>query len=145
MEKQINDKFVDSYAFYAHRILLGVCLLDSEVLLISKGTIMVWGLPFIKHKNHRMQLRFSLADQKDHRQRFKNLNGSSGENTLDQDELFFNTSLSFLDELKWNFGLLRMGLRYDYQRLSTQRERDEVRLNSLNPSLGFTYTKLETM
>ena len=92
--------------------------------------------------HHSMQLRFSLADQKDHRQRFKNLNGSSGENTLNQDELFFNTALSFLDELKWDFGLLRLGLRYDYQRLSTQRERDEVQFNSLNPSLGFTYTQL---
>ena len=50
--------------------------------------------------------------------------------------------MSFLDELKWNFGLLRLGLRYDYQRLSTQSERDEVQLNSLNPSLGFTYTQL---
>ena len=92
--------------------------------------------------HHRMQLRLSLADQKDHRQRFENLNGSSGDNTLNQDELFFNTALSFLDELKWNFGLLRLGLRYDYQRLGTQLERDEVQLNSLNPSVGFTYTKL---
>ena len=144
-EKQINNNLRwDSYAFYAHRDFVGRLpfgfggFVDLKRDYYGLGTVM----EYQPQKHHRMQLRFSLADQKDHRQRFKNLNGSSGENTLDQDELFFNTSLSFLDELKWNFGLLRMGLRYDYQRLSTQRERDEVRLNSLNPSLGFTYTQL---
>ncbi len=144
-EKQINDKLSwDSYAFYAHRDFVGRLpfgfggFVDLKRDYYGLGTAM----EYQPKKHHRMQLRFSLADQKDHRQRFKNLNGSSGENTLDQDELFFNTSLSFLDELKWNFGLLRLGLRYDYQRLSTQRERDEVQLNSLNPSLGFTYTQL---
>nr|AOE06370.1 TonB-dependent receptor [uncultured bacterium] len=144
-EKQINDNLRwDSYAFYAHRDFVGRLpfgfggFVDLKRDYYGLGTAM----EYQPQKHHRMQLRFSLADQKDHRQRFKNLNGSSGENTLDQDELFFNTALSFLDELKWDFGLLRLGLRYDYQRLSTQRERDEVQLNSLNPSLGFTYTQL---
>ena len=82
-----------------------------------------------------------MGDQKDHRQRFKNFNGSPGDNTLDQDELFFNTAFSFLDEMKWSFGLLRLGMRYDLQRLGTQHESDEVQLNSFNPSIGFTYTQ----
>ena len=144
-EKQINDNLRwDSYAFYAHRDFEGRLpfgfggFVDLKRDYYGLGTAM----EYQPQNHHRMQLRFSLADQKDHRQRFKNLNGSSGENTLDQDELFFNIALSFLDELKWDFGLLRLGLRYDYQRLSTQRERDEVQLNSLNPSLGFTYTQL---
>ena len=34
-----------------------------------------------------------------------------------------------------------MGLRYDQQRLGTQRQSDKVKLNSFNPSLGFTYTR----
>ncbi|MEE2723144.1 MAG: TonB-dependent receptor [Bacteroidota bacterium] len=144
-EKQINDNLRwDSYAFYAHRDFVGRLpfgfggFVDLKRDYYGLGTAM----EYQPQNHHRMQLRFSLADQKDHRQRFKNLNGSSGENTLNQDELFFNTALSFLDELKWDFGLLRLGLRYDYQRLSTQRERDEVQFNSLNPSLGFTYTQL---
>lgn len=144
-EKQINVNFRwDSYAFYAHRDFVGRLpfgfggFVDLKRDYYGLGTAM----EYQPQKHHRMQLRFSLADQKDHRQRFMNLNGSSGENTLDQDELFFNAALSFLDELKWDFGLLRLGLRYDYQGLSTQRESDEVQLNSLNPSLGFTYTQL---
>ena len=144
-EKQINDYLsLDSYAFYAHRDFVGRLpfgfggFVDLKRDYYGLGTAMEY-----KPKNHhRMQLRFSLADQKDHRQRFKNLNGLSGESTLDQDELFFNYSLSFLDELEWDFGLLRLGLRYDYQRLSTKNEWDEVKLNSLNPSFGFTYTQL---
>ena len=144
-EKQINDNLRwDSYAFYAHRDFVGRLPFGFGGFVDLKRDYYGFGtaMEYQPQKYHRMQLRFSLADQKDHRQRFKNLNGSSGENTLDQDELFFNTALSFLDELKWDFGLLRLGLRYDYQRLSTQRERDEVQLNSLNPSLGFTYTQL---
>ena len=144
-EKQINDYLsLDSYAFYAHRDFVGRLpfgfggFVDLKRDYYGLGTAMEY-----KPKNHHcMQLRFSLADQKDHRQRFNNLNGLSGESTLDQDELFFNYSLSFLDELEWDFGLLRLGLRYDYQRLSTKNEWDEVKLNSLNPSFGFTYTQL---
>ena len=144
-EKQINDNLrLDSYAFYAHRDFVGRLpfgfggFVDLKRDYYGLGTAM----EYQPQNHHRMQLRFSIADQKDHRQRFENLNGSSGENTLNQDELFFNSALSFLDELKWNFGLLRLGLRYDYQSLGTQLERDEVQLNSLNPSVGFTYTKL---
>ena len=144
-KKKINDNLsLDSYAFYAHRDFVGRLpfgfggFVDLKRDYYGLGTAMEY-----KPKNHhRMQLRFSLADQKDHRQRFNNLNGLSGESTLDQDELFFNYSLSFLDELEWDFGLLRLGLRYDYQRLSTKNEWDEVKLNSLNPSFGFTYTQL---
>lgn len=88
-----------------------------------------------------MQFRISIADQKDDRNRYQNLEGSAGENVLDQKELFFNTALSFLDELKWSFGILRLGLRYDYQRLGTQRQSDQVKLNTFNPSIGFTYTE----
>ena len=143
-EKQISDKLRwDSYAFFAHRDFVGRLpfgfggFVDLKRNYYGLGT----ALEFQPQNHHRMQLRFSLADQKDHRQRFQNLNGSPGDNTLNQDELFFNTALSFLDEMKWNFGLLRLGLRYDLQRLGTQRESDQVQLNSFNPSIGFTYTQ----
>ena len=143
-EKQISDKLRwDSYAFYAHRDFVGRLPFGFGGFVDLKRYYYGLGiaLEFQPQNHHRMQLRFSLADQKDHRQRFQNLNGSPGDNTLDQDELFFNTALSFLDEMKWNFGLLRLGLRYDLQRLGTQRESDEGQLNSFNPSIGFTYTQ----
>jgi iron complex outermembrane receptor protein len=143
-EKQISDKLRwDSYAFYAHRDFVGRLpfefggYIDLRRGYYGLGT----ALEYQPQNHHRMQLRFSLADQKDHRQRFKNLNGSPGDNTLDQEELFFNTALSLLDELKWSFGLLRLGLRYDHQRLGTQLKSDEVKLNVFNPSIGFTYTQ----
>ena len=143
-EKQISDKLRwDSYAFCAHRDFVGRLPFEFGGYIDLKRDYYGLGtaLEYQPQNHHRMQLRFSLADQKDHRQRFKNLNGSPGENTLDQEEFFFNTALSFLDEMKWSFGLLRLGLRYDHQRLGTQRESDEVQLNSFNPSIGFTYTQ----
>lgn len=143
-EKQINDKLTwDSYAFYAHRDFVGRLPFAYGGYVDLKRNYYGLGsaLEFEPQSNHRMQLRFSLADQNDHRQRFQNLNGSPGDNTLDQEELFFNTAFSFLDEVKWGFGLLRLGLRYDHQRMGTQRQSDQVKLNSFNPSLGFTYTQ----
>ncbi len=143
-EKQISDKLLwDTYAFYAHRDFVGRLPFAYGGYVDLKRNYYGLGsaLEFEPQSNHRMQLRFSLADQNDHRQRFQNLNGSPGDNTLDQEELFFNTAFSFLDEIKWGFGLLRLGLRYDHQRLGTQRQSDQVKLNSFNPSLGFTYTQ----
>jgi iron complex outermembrane receptor protein len=143
-EKQINEKLSwDSYAFYTHRDFVGRLPFNFGGFVDLKRDYYGLGsaLEFRPNNNHRMQFRFSLADQKDHRKRFKNIDGIQGDNTLDQKELFFNTALSFLDEMKWSFGLLRLGLRYDYQRLGTQRETDEVALNNFNPSIGFTYTR----
>ena len=143
-EKQINNKLRwDNYVFYAHRDFVGRLPFGFGGFVDLKRDFYGLGsaLEYQPKNNHRIQVRFSMADQKDHRQRFKNLNGSPGDNTLDQDELFFNTALSFLDEMKWSFGLLRLGMRYDLQRLGTQRESDEVQLNSFNPSIGFTYTQ----
>ena len=143
-EKQISNKLTwESYAFYAHRDFVGRLPFEYGGFVDLKRNYYGLGsaLEFQPQNNHRMQFRFSLADQKDHRKRFKNLSGSKGDNTLDQEELFFNSALSFLDELKWSFGVLRLGLRYDHQRLGTQISTDEVKLNSVNPSIGFTFTQ----
>ncbi|MEK9603641.1 MAG: TonB-dependent receptor [Flavobacteriaceae bacterium] len=144
-EKQISDRLTwDSYAFYAHRDFVGRLPFQNGGFVDLKRNYYGWGsaLEFQAHNNHRMQLRFSIADQKDHRKRFNNENGSSGEITLDQNELFFNSALSFLDELQWSFGILRTGLRYDHQRIGTKESSEEIKLNSFNPSIGFTYTNL---
>ena len=144
-KKQINQKLsLDSYVFYAHRDFVGRLPFSFGGFVDLKRHYYGLGsaLDFQPKKNNRMQFRFSLSDQKDHRKRFKNLNGIRGDNTLDQDELFFNTALSFLDEIKWSFGVLRLGLRYDRNILGTQMESDQIKLNSFNPSIGFTYTSL---
>lgn len=142
-ENQINDRLRwEAYAFYAGRDFVGRLpfefggYVDLKRNYYGLGTD--WEYQLQDH--HRLQLRFSLADQNDHRQRFKNLGGAAGDQTLDQDELFFNSSVSVLDEFKWRLGVLRTGLRFDHQCLGTQRAEDQIRLNSLNPSIGFTFT-----
>lgn len=144
-EKKINEKFSwESYVFYAHRDFEGRLPFSYGGIVDLKRDYYGLGSAIEYHlnKNHQMQLRFSLADQKDYRKRYKNLDGTRGDNTLDQDELFFNTAVSFLDQIKWNFGLLRLGIRYDQNKLGTQIESDQIKLNSINPSIGFTYTRL---
>lgn len=143
-EKQINNKLrLDSYAFFAYRDFVGRLPFGFGGFVDLKRDYYGLGsaLEFQPNNKHRMQFRFSLADQKDHRKRFQNVEGTPGDNTLDQKELFFNTALSFLDELKWSFGILRLGIRYDHQRLGTHFESDQINLDTFNPSVGFTYTE----
>tara|TARA_B100001175_G_scaffold125193_1_gene106572 strand:- start:375 stop:2375 length:2001 start_codon:yes stop_codon:yes gene_type:complete len=143
-EKQINDKLSwENYAFYARRDFVGRLPFGYGGVIDLKRDYYGLGsaLEYQVNNNHRIQFRFSLADQKDHRKRFENLDGSSGDKTLDQEELFFNTALSIIDQMKWSFGVLRLGLRFDRQNLGTQRESDQVKLNSFNPSIGFTFTQ----
>ena len=97
-EKQISDKLLwDTYAFYAHRDFVGRLPFAYGGYVDLKRNYYGLGsaLEFEPQSNHRMQLRFSLADQNDHRQRFQNLNGSPGDNTLDQEELFLILLLVF--------------------------------------------------
>lgn len=142
-ENQINGRLRwEAYAFFAQRGFVGRLPYEFGGYVDLKRNYFGMGTDweYLLQDRHRLQLRFSIADQNDRRQRFKNLGGAAGDQTLDQDELFFNSSVSVLDEFKWRFGLLRTGLRFDHQRLGTQLAVDKIRLNSLNPSIGFTYT-----
>ena len=144
-DNQISEKLRwESYVFYAFRDFEGKIPIKSNgyIDLVRNYYGLGSALEFQPNNHHRMQVRFSTANQKDLRKRYQNLSGTQGDNVLDQAENFYNTALSFLDEIKWDFGLVRAGLRYDYQRFGTQNSVDEVRLHSLNPSLGFTYTQL---
>ncbi len=141
-EKSLGDNLtLNSYAFYAHRDFDGKLPFEFGGIVDLKRNYYGLGtaLEYQIRPNHRMQFRASLADQKDQRNRYKNLKGARGDSTLSQEELFFNSALSVLDEFKWSFGLLRTGLRYDFQRLGTD---SKINLNVVNPSIGFTFTDI---
>ena len=104
------------------------------------------------NQSHLLQLRISFSDQKDNRERYKNILGDKGVETLSQKELFYNSSISILDQIEIDYGLLRIGIRYDRQRIKAERndkicpcqifiEKDNsnrIDLNVVNPSIGFT-------
>ena len=94
--------------------------------------------------SHFLQLRFSISDQKDNRKRYKNLLGERRKYFITK-RTFYNSSISVLDQIKFDYGLLRIGIRQDHQKIiakpdyeSYNQSDNSINLNILNPSIGFT-------
>ena len=151
-EKKISPKMLlGTYFFSAHRDFAGKLPFEYGGFINLKRNYFGFGtnIEYTPKASHFLQLRLSVSDQKDNRERYKNLLGEKGENTLSQKELFYNSSISVLDQIKFDYGLLRIGIRYDHQKIKAKpnfeiyNEKDNtIRLNVLNPSIGFTFNKL---
>ena len=76
----------------------------------------------------------SIQDQEDFRNRFKNLKGLQGENTLSQIESFSNVGFSILDQIILDNTQLNFGLRWDSNTIGTDNSPESIKLNQINPS-----------
>ena len=147
-ERKLSSKLaLETYFFSAHRDFQGKLPFEYGGFINLKRNYFGFGtnLDYNINSSHFLQLRFSISDQKDNRKRYKNLLGEKGENTLSQKELFYNSSISVLDQIKFDYGLLRIGIRYDHQKIrakpdyeSYNQSDNSIKLNILNPSVGFT-------
>jgi len=102
-------------------------------------------------KKHRLQAGIEVENQSDDRQRFQNLSGLKGDQTLDQNEAFLNLGvfltqeLDFTEDLKFLFGV-----RYDLIRLkasdyftSDGDQSGSSTLSRYSPTLGIVYSFAE--
>ena len=150
-EKKLSPKMIlGTYFFSAHRDFEGKLPFEYGGFINLKRNYFGFGanIEYSIKPSHFLQLRVSVSDQKDNRKRYKNLLGEKGENTLSQKELFYNSSISLLDQIKFDYGLLRIAIRYDLQKIKAKpsfeiyNEKDNaIKLNVLNPSIGFTFNK----
>jgi len=92
------------------------------------------------------QLGYDWASQNDHRQRYQNMQGVIGEQTLNQSEIFKGLGGYFIGEWHKNNLRLNGGLRYDNNLLSVEDQfssngdsSDEMNLRALSPQIGFSY------
>ena len=92
------------------------------------------------------QLGFDYGKQNDNRNRYFNLNGTQGDKTLDQDELFTSFGIYALNHFKFNKFLLRASARYDHNKIEAEDQfldngdqSDIIKLNSFNPGVGLSY------
>ena len=101
----------------------------------------------LQSANLKWQLGYDWASQKDLRERFANNNGTRGEQSLDQFEIFEGLGGYIITD--WRLGnlLLNGGLRYDKNKLSLEdqfpSDGDDssiIQLNALSPQLGFAYS-----
>jgi len=94
----------------------------------------------------KFQIGYDWANQNDHRQRYKNLKGIIGEQTLNQKEIFNALGGYLFTQWQKNNWTLNGGLRYDQNILSIKDRflsngdaSDEINLNALSPQIGFSY------
>ncbi|MFK7934304.1 MAG: TonB-dependent receptor family protein [Saprospiraceae bacterium] len=94
-----------------------------------------------------VQIGYEYADQRDQRQRFQNLEGTQGDATLNQLEIFQNTGIFVLDKIDWERFSLQLGGRFDNNRLEVEDNfldngdaSGRIDLNAFSYSLGLNYT-----
>jgi iron complex outermembrane receptor protein len=92
------------------------------------------------------QLGYDWASQNDHRQRYRNIQGVIGEQTLNQNEIFKGLGGYLIAQWQKNNFTLNGGVRFDNNLLSVEDQflsngdgSDEMSLRALSPQIGFSY------
>ena len=135
---------LDSYAFYSFRDFYGKLPFENGGIIdlfrnyYGLGTRLTYK-ETQEQFTHRWQLGIENSSQRDQRERFLNLKGYQGDSVFSQEERFGNFGVSLLDELQWEKVLIRTGLRYDYQTLGVNTDKDNQEYTVLNPSIGLSY------
>lgn len=138
---------IDAYAFYSNREFDGLLpfefggIVDLSRNYFGQGT----SVTYEKAKNT-IRLGYDFAYQNDDRDRFRNLEGELGEQTLGQHEKFTNLGVYVTDHLMLGKVLITAGARFDYNKLSATDDfldngddSGSITLNSFNPSVGLSY------
>jgi iron complex outermembrane receptor protein len=95
-----------------------------------------------RHRIH-VQTGYDVAVQRDDRQRYRNLEGTRGETTLDQLEQFSNLGLYALGDWRVEKWRVNVGARYDWNWIGLEErlgdENTTTNLSAFNPSIGVNY------
>ncbi len=138
---------VNAYAFYSNRQFNGLLpfefggIVDLSRNYLGQGT----SITYKKNKNT-IRAGYDFAYQNDRRNRFRNLDGEEGGQTLGQREKFTNLGVYITDHLSLGKFFLTAGARFDYNKLSADDDfldngddSGSLTLNSFNPSVGVSY------
>ncbi|MBT8309697.1 MAG: TonB-dependent receptor, partial [Flavobacteriaceae bacterium] len=136
-----------TYGFFASRNFNGKLPFEFGGVIDLQRNYFGNGSSFeFKTGENRLQVGYDWAIQNDNRKRFRNLNGEQGNMTLDQLEQFSNLGIYLLDHWTLDKLLIRVGVRYDINKLEAVDDflnngdaSGEIKLNAFNPSVGVTY------
>ncbi len=142
-----SNTTVEGYLFYNNRQFEGRLpfefggLVDLGRDYLGQGA----NITYSKGKNT-LKAGYDFGYQNDNRQRFRNLEGEKGQQTLDQKERFTNLGVFVTNHLEVDKWYFTGGIRFDYNKLAAVDEfleggddSGEVTLNSFNPSAGVSY------
>ncbi len=140
----------NSYAFYSRRNFSGALPFEFGGMVDLQRNYWGQGSSYRRgfQRNgrlHQLQVGYELAYQADDRQRFLNLEGQRGDQTLDQLESFGKVGVYFLYQLHFADFIFSSGLRYDWNNLEVDDRQtngeasDQRQLSTWNPSVGLSY------
>ncbi len=145
--KLSNKIDFSSYGFYSNRKFDGKLpfefggIVDLNRNYFGNGS----SIDFKSLKN-KLKIGYDWALQNDDRLRYRNLEGSQGDLTLDQLEKFSTFGVFALNHLSMDDFLIRAGLRYDFNKLKAEdnflnngNDSGDINLSAFNPSLGINY------
>ncbi len=138
---------LESYLFYNNRQFDGKLpfefggVIDLGRDYLGQGA----SISYVKGINT-LKAGYDFGYQNDDRQRFRNLEGTQGDQTLDQKEQFTSIGVYITDHLEIGNWYFTGGLRFDYNKLtaddaflSNGDDSGEINLNAFNPSIGVNY------
>ncbi|WP_299764116.1 TonB-dependent receptor [uncultured Dokdonia sp.] len=144
-----KNKFttVDGYLFYNNRQFDGKLpfefggIVDLGRDYLGQGA----SITYSKGRNT-VKAGYDFGYQNDNRQRFRNLEGTQGDQTLDQKERFTNVGVYVTDHFAIDQWYFTGGIRFDYNKLtaddaflSNGDDSGDITLNAVNPSIGVNY------
>jgi len=140
-------KSVSTYGFFSNRSFNGKLPFEFGGIIDLNRNYLGNGSSFnFNSAKNKLQVGYDWAIQKDNRDRFRNLEGDQGNQTLSQQESFSTFGLYALNHLTFDKFLIRTGMRYDTNVLKVDDafldngdDSGKTTLNAFNPSLGITY------
>ena len=128
----------NSYGFYSARDFYGKLPFERGGIVDLFRNYYGLGTSLKKTKtNHRWHMGFELSAQGDQRDRYENLNGDQGLQTLSQLEQFSAAALFRMDEIAIGRSWIRTSLRLDRQQIGLDNTTTKQEFISFNPGLGF--------
>ena len=128
----------NSYGFYSARDFYGKLPFERGGIVDLFRNYYGLGTSLKKTKtNHRWHMGFELSAQGDRRDRYENLNGDQGLQTLSQLEQFSAAALFRMDEIAIGRSWIRTSLRLDRQQIGLDNTATKQEFISFNPGLGF--------
>ena len=140
-----NQTNMQSFVFYQHRDFYSLLPFNFGGIVSLDKNIFGLGSRLQRKKIkdnliNTFQLGFDYMNQKDQRDRYRNDFGEQGENVFSQLEKFSSLGIYALHQTEFENGLLlRLGSRFDSNRISKDNTRESIVLNKVNPSFGLTY------
>ena len=145
--KKTKATTFNTYAFYSNRDFNGLLpfenggIIDLNRNYLGQGSSITY-----KTKNNTLQGGYDFAYQGDVRDRFNNLEGIQGAQSLGQLEQFTNIGVYLIDHWAIDKFFITAGVRFDYNKLSADdrfldngNDSGSTTLNAFNPSIGFSY------